>query len=466
MSFLKDKRALCADRPNIWVHPGRAVNRTGEKTMKMNNGNLTWQETIRSSSDRFVWQGATKLNLDDLAILGGKPAFEEKLHVGRPNIGDRERLLARINDILDRKWLSNRGPYVQQFEQRICEIVGAKHCIATCNGSIALEIAIRAVGLSGEVIIPSFTFIATAHALQWQEITPVFCDIGPFSHQLDASRVEALITPRTTGIIGVHLWGKPCDVEPLTQIARKHNLKLLFDAAHAFGCSHNGIQIGNFGDAEVFSFHATKFLNAFEGGAIVTNSDELAAVVRLMKNFGFSGYDNVICLGSNGKMSEVSAAMGLTGLESLDEFIAHNYRNYKQYQHELAGLLGVRLLSYDETEKCNYQYIVLEIDETAAGITRDQLLTILWAENIIARRYFYPGCHRMEPYRSRFPNAGLLLPVTEAVAERVLVLPTGTAIGSTEISNICRIIRLAVTHGRAIRGRLPAVLPIAGAPQA
>ncbi|BAY08402.1 DegT/DnrJ/EryC1/StrS family aminotransferase [Calothrix sp. NIES-2098] len=397
---------------------------------------------------------ASKNRVEDLAILGGSPAFSEKLHVGRPNIGDRDRLLERINDLLDRRWLSNNGPYVQEFEKRIADIVGVKHCIAMCNGTVALEIAIRAVGLTGEVIVPSFTFIATAHALQWQEITPVFCDVDPRTHTINPWRVETMITPRTTGIIGVHVWGQPCNVEALTEIANKHNLKLMFDAAHAFGCSYKGRMIGNFGNAEVFSFHATKFLNAFEGGAVVTNDDELASKIRLMTNFGFAGYDNVNYIGTNGKMTEVSAAMGLTGLESLDEFVAINYRNYKQYQRELENIPGIKILTYNKTDKCNYQYIVLEIDEAITQINRDKLVEILWAENILARRYFYPGCHRMEPYRSYFPHAGLLLPETENLGKRILILPTGSAVGLEEINKICQIIWLVVQHSYEVKERL------------
>ncbi len=384
--------------------------------------------------------------LSELTFFGGEPKFKEKLFVGRPNIGNRDRLLARINDMLDRRWLSNNGVFVQEFERKIADYLGVKHCIAVCNGTIALELVIRALELKGEVIIPSFTFIATAHALQWQEITPVFCDIDPKTHTLNPWRLESLITPRTSGIIGVHIWGQPCDVETLTEIAHKHNLKLMFDASHGFGCSYGGTMIGNFGSAEVFSFHATKFMNAFEGGAIVTNDDELNQKFRLMKNFGFSGFDNVIYLGTNGKMSEVSAAMGLTSLESLEEFIEINRRNYQCYQEGLADIPGVSLFSINEAEKHNYQYIVLEIDEEQTLISRDFLLKILHAENVIARRYFYPGCHRMEPYRSYFPHAGLLLPETEKLAQRVLVLPTGTAISPEDINHICQILRIAITN--------------------
>lgn len=391
---------------------------------------------------------------DNLALWGGTPTFPEQLYVGRPNIGDRERLLERINDMLDRRWLTNRGPYVQELEQRIAEFLGVKHCIAMCNATVALEIAIRAAGLTGEVIVPSMTFIATAHALQWQEITPVFCDIDPNTHNLDPKQVEKMITPRTTGIIGVHLWGRPCDVDALETIAKRHNLKLLFDAAHAFGCSLNGRMVGTFGNAEVLSFHATKFFNSLEGGAVVTNDDALAERVRLMQNFGFEGYDNVIYIGTNGKMNEMSAAMGLTSLESLDEFITTNYTNYKHYHEELYGIPGITPVVYNESERCNYQYIVLEVDEEKTGISRDDLVKILWAENVIARRYFYPGCHRMEPYRSYFPHAGLLLPETERLVTQVMSLPTGTAVSLDDISAICQVIRLAVEHSDEVRARL------------
>ena len=392
--------------------------------------------------------------LHDLAILGGEPAFAEKLHVGRPNIGDRDRLLARINDILDRRWLTNAGMYAREFERRVAEMTGVRHCIAMCNGTVALEIAIRALGFRGEVIVPSFTFIATAHALQWQEITPIFCDVDPRTHNIDPARVEQLITPRTTGIIGVHVWGRPCDVERLQQIANEHGLGLMFDAAHAFACSHNGRMIGSFGNAEVFSFHATKFVNTFEGGAVVTDDSDLAARIRLMKNFGFAGYDNVIYIGTNGKMSEVSAAMGLTALDSLDEFITINRRNYEAYRRELADVPYVEQVTYNDEDRQNYQYIALTVDDDALELSRDELVMILNAENITARRYFYPGCHRMEPYRSFFPNAGLLLPQTEALARRVICLPTGTSIDPEMIATIGHIVRLAVTHHHELHGLL------------
>jgi dTDP-4-amino-4,6-dideoxygalactose transaminase len=395
-----------------------------------------------------------KESSDDLAIFGGPPAFREKLHVGRPNIGNRNRLMERMNDLLDRRWLTNNGPYVQAFERKIAEIVGVTNCVAICNATSGLELAIRALGLSGEVIVPSFTFVASAHALLWQGIKPVFCDIDPRTHNIDGRHVEEAITPHTSGIMGVHVWGRPCNPDALAEIARRRNLKLFFDAAHAFGCSYKGRMIGSLGDAEIFSFHATKFLNTFEGGAVTTNNDELAAKIRLMRNFGFAGYDNVVSIGTNAKMSEASAAMGLTSLESMEEFIDVNYRNYKRYRDRLAGLSGVFMVQYDESEECNYQYIILEIDETTTEVSRDQFQKILWAENVLARRYFCPPCHEMEPYRSYHTNPGCLLVETERLSKRVLSLPTGTAMNAKSIDDVCEILAFVVAHGREICRRM------------
>ena len=379
------------------------------------------------------------------------PAFPEPLHVGRPNIGDRDRLMARITQMLDNRWLTNRGPFVREFEAEIARYCGVQHAIAMCNGTIALEIAIRALGLTGEVIVPSFTFVATAHALQWQEITPVFCDVDPVSCTIDPARIEQLITPRTTGIIGVHLWGRPCDIAAIDVIAKRHNLKVLYDAAHALGSTYQGARIGGFGHAEVLSFHATKFLNTFEGGAVLTNDDALAEKMRLMQNFGFRGYDNVIHVGTNGKMPEVCAVMGLTNLESIEDFVDVNRRNYELYAAGLAGIAGLRLKAYDPAESHNYQYVVVDVDAAVAGLTRDALVEKLQAENVLCRRYFHPGCHRMEPYRSYFPNAGLLLRVTEALSERIFSLPTGTAMTPDDIAKVVGLVRTFVSEAQAAR---------------
>ena len=381
----------------------------------------------------------------DLAINGAAPAFDELLHVGRPNMGDRAAFMEMAGDIFDRRWLSNNGPLVQEFEAEVARHLGVKHCVAMCNGTIALEIAIRALGLDGEVIVPSYTFVATAHALQWQGITPVFADVDPATHTLSPAAVRRMITPRTSGIIGVHLWGRGAPVDALQEIADEHGLKLMFDAAHAFSCTHQGRMIGSFGECEVLSFHATKFFNSFEGGAVVTNDDQLAEAIRLMRNFGFVDLDKVIHPGTNGKMIEIAAAMGLVNMRSLDQVIAANRANYLAYREAMRGIDGVRVLEYNAQERNNYQYVVLEVAADCA-VGRDALVDALRAENVMARRYFWPGCHKMEPYRSLFPHAGLVLPDTEAVAASVIVLPTGQTMTPDMVATVAQIIRTAVAH--------------------
>ena len=393
----------------------------------------------------------------DLAVLGGRPAFSEPLHVGRPNQGDRQQLLARVNEILDRNWLTNDGPFVTDFEQRLARSLGVAHVVATCNATVALEIAIRALGMTGEVIVPSFTFVATAHALQWQEITPVFADVDPRTHNLDPAQVESLITPRTTGILGVHLWGRPAPVDELGAIAERHGLGLLYDAAHAVGVSSGGTRIGGFGDAEVFSFHATKVLNSFEGGAVATNDDALAEKIRLMRNFGFGGVDSVVHLGTNGKMTEVCAAMGITSLEALGHFVAVNEANHRDYRRAFEEIAGIEVLDQGAGpgERRNFHYVVTELDGSF-GLTRDELCAVLAAEGVLARRYFSPGVHRMEPYRTAMPTVGRRLPHTEALAKRVLVLPNGVAVGREHIDAIAAVVRAAASDPTRVRAALAA----------
>ena len=377
---------------------------------------------------------------------GDSALLPPALHVGSPNIGDRALFQKFVDEVFERGWLTNNGPLVQEFEQRVAEYVGVKHCVATCNGTVALEIAIRAMGLTGEVILPSYTFVATAHAVYSQHLRPVFADIAPATHQLDPEAVARCITSRTSAILGVHLWGQGGAVGPLHALADKHGLQLFFDAAHAFGCSTGGAMIGRFGRAEIFSFHATKFFNTFEGGAIVTNDYSLADKARLMRNFGFAGLDQVVHPGTNGKMVEICAAMGLTNFASIDTFIATNRRNYLAYRESLTGIPGIRLLPYDESERSNYQYIVVEVGPESLA-TRDEIVASLRAGNILARRYFWPGCHRMQPYLELFPEDGLRLPNTETVAARVIVLPTGMAVDGARIERIAERIRMLAAGG-------------------
>jgi dTDP-4-amino-4,6-dideoxygalactose transaminase len=332
---------------------------------------------------------------------------------------------------------------VREFEQQIARYHDVKYCVATCNGTIALEMAIKALGLEGEVIVPSFTFPATAHALLWQAIKPVFADIDPKTHNLAPASVEAVIGESTTGILAVHLWGRTAPVRELQEIADKHNLKLLFDSAHAFGCSRNGVKVGNFGECEILSFHATKFFNTFEGGAVLTNNQKVAETIGLMRNFGFAGVDEVVHPGTNGKMNEMSAAMGLTNLESIGERIEYNRFVYNCYKKAFEGVPSVTLLQYDESESNNYQYIVIMLDERC-NVARDRVVEALQAENVMARRYFWPGCHRMKPFEQSMDDLQKPLVNTESISDRVIVLPAGVSVDKGAVNAIASIIAMLV----------------------
>jgi dTDP-4-amino-4,6-dideoxygalactose transaminase len=390
----------------------------------------------------------------ELAILGGTPAFVEPLHVGRPNIGNRAALLSRIEEVLDRRWLTNGGRFVGEFEQRLAEMHGVRHCLAVTNATVGLQLAAHALGLTGEVIMPSFTFVATAHAMAWIGLQPVFVDIGADTHTIDPARVEAAITTQTSAILGVHMWGRACEVEALEAIAEERGLALLFDAAHALGCSHRGRWVGGFGDAEIMSFHATKVANAAEGGAVLTNDDKLADRMRVIRNFGFVALDEVVSLGTNAKMSELCAAMGLTSLDSFDQFVEANRRNYAVYAAELADLEGVDVVPFDQAEANNFHYVVAKLSPAfVERLPRDDLVAAFHAENVLVRRYFSPGCHRVEPYAASAP----VLPVTDDLSARVVALPTGTTVGPAEIAAIAAIARRAVDEAPAVRKRVQSV---------
>lgn len=424
------------------------------RTGRLDHALLPGLGPVRAGGERAGGSMISGDTIDLLAVFGGAPAFTQPLHVGRPNVGARQPFLERVESILDSKRLTNNGPQVQSFERRLEEITGVRHCVAVCNATVGLEILIRGLGLSGEVILPSFTFAATASAIAWVGLRPIFCDIDPATHNLFPGGIEAAISPRTTAILGVHVWGRPCDIDGLRAVARRHSLHLLFDAAHAFGCTYRGRPIGGFGEAEVFSFHATKFANTFEGGAIATNDDDLAARLRRTRNFGLQGADQVVEVGTNGKMSEIAAAMGLTSLDDIDQTVAANRSNYLEYLGALSDIPGISVARHDLSEQCNFQYVVAEVDAPAAGLGRDDLIRVLQAENVLARRYFYPGCHQMDPYRSHSARDQASLPATEWLVQRTVAFPTGPAVSAQDIRTIGRLVALAVRHGPEIQARL------------
>lgn len=390
----------------------------------------------------------------DLAVFGGRPHFDRPLHVNKPNAADRERLFRRIEGMLDRRWLSD-GVLVREFETEIARVTGTRHCVATCNGTLAIEVTVAAMGLTGEVIVPSFTFMATAQALRWRGLTPVYCDVDPATHNIDPAHAEGMISPRTSAIMGVHLWGNPCDVDALEDVARRHGVRLFFDAAHALGSRRGPLAVGGFGEAEVFSFQATKFVNSAEGGAVTTDDDQLAQRLRAARDLGFDERDQVVGLGTNAKMSELSAALGLTHLERMDDLVEANRATVARYRDGLAEAAGVALFEGDGTGSSNEQFVVTVIDDAVTGIPRDDILRVLRAENILAQRYFHPGCHRLDPLNGPAGGGGgEALPVTDALARTVLVLPGGASVTEDEVRGVCRTLRLVVEHGAEIGAAL------------
>jgi dTDP-4-amino-4,6-dideoxygalactose transaminase len=405
-----------------------------------------------------------KQHLHQLAIFGGAPLFSTPLVVGQPDLSESDPILERIQGVLASGWITNNGPLVKQFENQVCTLTGANHCVAVSSGTMALQIMAKACGLKGEVIMPALTFIATPHAMEWIGLKPVFADVSPETHTLDVESVRKCITPETSAILGVHLWGNPCDVDGLQEVADEYNVKLLFDACHAFGCRNQGRSIGTFGDAEAFSFHATKFVHSLEGGAILTQSAELADRMNLMRNFGITGLSTVESPGINGKLNEVAAAVGLTSLERMSERIQHNRMLQLAYRSQLATCRGLRLLDNTADDGGNGQYAVVLVDSADFGMSRDALLQILRAEGVFARSYFVPGCHRSTPYASSETHSPVPLTTTDSVLESVLQLPVGPTVSLRAASQITRYLHSINRHASAIQDRLNAGVPVASHP--
>jgi dTDP-4-amino-4,6-dideoxygalactose transaminase len=388
----------------------------------------------------------------ELALVSGVPAFATALMTGRPNVLQPDRTASLIVSAMRRNWLTNDGPLVQELEARFAAFQGVKHCVAVANATLGLQLAARALGMTGEILMPAFTFIGTAHALAWIGLRPVFCDVSRETHTLDPQCVEDAITSATGGILGVHIWGQPCDVEGLQRVAHRRGVPLLFDAAHATGSSYRSIRLGGFGDGEVFSLHATKSINGLEGGMVATNDRGLAERVRLLRNFGFVGEDTVSGIGINAKMNEFSAAMALANLECYDRLHAHDRDIHGAYRQGLAGLDGIALQECrPDCARCDH-YAVLSVSETAA-IGSEALRRVLAAENVVARRYFFPGCHRSPPYdRSEHRN----LPISDKLCRTVMQLPTGLQLTRDDAAKIAAIVAHACEHADEVKAILAA----------
>lgn len=388
----------------------------------------------------------------ELAILGATPAFEQPLPVGQLYFPEWSAYEAAMRGIFERQYYTNQGPLTQQLEQVLQERLGVRHAICVTNATIGLLMAADALGLRGKVITPAFSFIATSQSLTWAGLEPLFCDVDPLTHQLDPARVEELLEDNDVGaILAVNLWGDVCAHDRLLQIAERRGVPLYYDSAHAFGCAVQGRSVGNFGDLEVFSFHATKVLSAAEGGCVCTNDDELAARLRNIRSSYGAGHPVHVSRTANGRMSEAQAAIALLSLDNFTQTLERNRDIFSAYRDALAGLPGLRLIEPQAVSVTNYQYVVCEIDAECFGLSRDELQAVLRAENVLARRYFYPGIHRCTPYDERYPQVSERLPVTEALCTKVLQLPIGQPIDVTGARRIGQIVRTAQEQAASVR---------------
>ena len=367
--------------------------------------------------------------------------FAEPIYVTRPLLPPLEALHARLAEVWEARWLTNDGPQHVRLTQAIADYLAVPQVSLFNNGTIALLAAVRALGMRGEVVTTPFTFPATPHAISWSGATPVFCDIHPETMTLDPARVEELITPRTTGILAVHVYGIPCDVAGLQAIANRRGLKLVYDAAHAFGTRINGVGIGNFGDASMFSFHATKLFHSAEGGALTTPKADSKEAFDHLKNFGILNQEAVDVVGINGKMNELQAAMGLAVLDCVADEVKRRQAIIARYREQLAGIPGLRLMAEPAGVDSSCQYFVVRIDRAGFGATRDVVFDTLKHYNVFARKYFFPLCTDYACY-SDLPSAGPgCLPVARTVVDQVLCLPLYGTLPLDAIDTICDIVR-------------------------
>lgn len=390
-----------------------------------------------------------------LAVLGGKPVFEHALPVGQLYFPQWADYVQAMRGIFERQYYTNQGPLTCELERVLQERLGVRHVVCVANATIGLMMAADALGLRGRVVTPAFSFIATSQSLTWGGVQPLFCDVAPSSHQLDPDRVEQALGDETvSAVLAVNLWGDTCDHETLSRLAARRGVPLYYDSAHAFGCEVGGRAIGGFGALEVFSFHATKVLSAAEGGCVCTHDDALAARLRNIRSSYGAGMPVHVSRTANGRMSEAQAAIALLSLDHFPSILERNRTLFDAYELGLSGLAGLRLLRPQAVSRTNHQYVVCEIDSEVFGLTRDELHAVLHAENVLARRYFYPGIHRCTPYLDMFPDAAATLPVTEKLCASVLQLPIGQTVDAPAIARIAAIIRLAHDHAADVRAAL------------
>lgn len=394
------------------------------------------------------------------AILGGTALFDNPYHLVRPALPPISELVSGFEELYESRYLTNQGKFVRTLEKEIALMLGVKHCALFCNGTIAIMSLIPSMLLQGEILVPSFTFAATTQALLWgNNIQIKFVDINRKSLTIDPNKIEENISEKTTAIFPVNIFGMSCDHNKIRRIAKKHNLKLIYDSAQAFGTVYKGKMIGSLGDAEVFSFHATKIFHTGEGGAVVTNDTELYEKLCRVRNFGFGGYLNCMELGFNGKMNEFSALVGLKLLYGVPAQISHYKWVFQQYKESLKNIPGIICPQENLEYIPNYSYFYVIINPDEMGLTNLELNYALMAEHIVTRCYFYPPVHRTTFYQKLFRHNPPVLPETDWAALHVLCLPVYPDMRVGELAKIIEGITRCYLNAKAIKKFLADKIP-------
>ena len=370
-----------------------------------------------------------------------------QITVTSPLLPPLEEFIPYLQEIWDRKWITNNGHFHQELEKALTEYLGVEYLSVFTNGTLPLITALQALRVQGEVITTPYSFVATTHAIWWNGLKPVFVDIDPITGNIDPDKIEAAITPRTCAIMPVHVYGTPCDVERIDAIARKYNLKVIYDAAHAFGVTYKGKSVLEYGDISTLSFHATKTYNTVEGGALVCHSAEMKQQIDYLKNFGFAGETEVVGPGINSKMDEIRAAYGLLNLKYVDAAIAARKEVAKQYVEALKDVKGISLYqpiansllpiaNNEVPSRLNYSYFPIFINATEYGMTRDELYEKMKANNVLGRRYFYPLISTFSPYCA-YPSASVdNLPIATQWADTVICLPMHHGLTNEDVEQV------------------------------
>lgn len=364
-----------------------------------------------------------------------KPIF-----VTQPSLPPLNEFYDSLKTIWKTKWLTNAGPFHEEFEKQLAEYLGVKYISLFSNGTLALITSLQALRITGEVITTPYSFVATTHSLWWNGIKPVFVDIDPFHFNLDPDKIESAITPKTTAILPVHVYGNPCQFEKIQKIADTYGLKVIYDAAHAFGVQKNRKSILNYGDLSILSFHATKVFNTIEGGAIICHDKKTKNRIDYLKNFGYAGEETVIAPGINAKMNEIQSAYGIIQLKYVDEEISKRKFITETYRKLLNNINGISLIEDIDNVVHNYAYFPIFIDKKKYGISRDDLNKILKSHGIIGRRYFYPLISQFPTYKALSSSYPTNLPVAEKATKNVFCLPIYSNLTIEEIEKICNII--------------------------